>query len=297
MTTSILNFFHPYIKIMRLNNWIKNFLIFLPLLSSHSFEISYWKNSLLIFFVFSLYASSMYVLNDFFDYEKDLLNSSKKKRPLTSGELSKKNALVFFFFLQLLVSSYLIFIQMEKLLLFCMIYNITSFLYSIRFKNFKFFDVFILGSFFVYRVFIGAEHNGLDISIWIVNFIFFLFTGLAFLKRYAEINSDFVSEKNMLKVRPYQSSDRSNTSFLSLISISISIILLVIYFSTEKIEFLYKNTYFLYIIPPVFFTYTLLLYDKIVTARVVEDPINYCIKLKSTWFFMILIILLVFLAK
>ena len=101
----------------------------------------------------------------------------------------------------------------------------------------------------------------------------------------------------MLRVRPYQSSDRSNTSLLSLISISISIILLVIYFSTEKIEFLYKNTYFLYIIPPVFFTYTLLLYDKIVTARVVEDPINYCIKLKSTWFFMILIILLVFLAK
>ena len=87
----------------------------------------------------------------------------------------------------------------------------------------------------------------------------------------------------MLKVRPYQSSDRGNISFLSLISISISIILLVIYFSTEKIELLYKSTYFLYIIPPFFYIH-FDSYDKIVTARVVEDPINYCIKLKSTWF-------------
>ena len=124
-----------------------------------------------------------------------------------------------------------------------------------------------------------------------------MFTGLAFLKRYAEINSDFVSEKNMLRVRPYQSSDRSNTSFLSLISISISIILLVIYFSTEKIEFLYKKYIFLIYNSPSFFYIYFAFYDKIVTARVVEDPINYCIKLKSTWFFMILIILLVFLAK
>ena len=239
----------------------------------------------------------MYIINDYLDFEKDLLNNSKKKRPIASGKISKINALFFFLLLQFFLFFILLISNNIKLLYLLLIYNIAVLAYTIKFKRIKYVDVFFLGLFFVYRVFIGAEHNGLDISIWIVNFIFFLFTGLAFLKRYAEINSDFVSEKNMLKVRPYQSSDRSNTSFLSLISISISIILLVIYFSTEKIEFLYKNTYFLYIIPPVFFTYTLLLYDKIVTARVVEDPINYCIKLKSTWFFMILIILLVFLAK
>ena len=190
-------------------------------------------------------------------FEKDLLNNSKKKRPIASGKISKNNALFFF----LIVTIFFIFILLIsnniKLLYLLLIYNIAVLAYTIKFKRIKYVDVFFLGLFFVYRVFIGAEHNGLDIiSIWIVNFIFFLFTGLAFLKRYAEINSDFVSEKNMLRVRPYQSSDRSNTSFLSLISISISIILLVIYFSTEKIEFLYKNTYFLYIIPPVFFTYT-----------------------------------------
>ena len=79
MITSIVNFFHPYIKILRFNNWIKNVLIFLPILSSHNFAIEYWKSTILIFFIFSLSASSMYILNDIFDYERDLLNSSKKR--------------------------------------------------------------------------------------------------------------------------------------------------------------------------------------------------------------------------
>lgn len=290
MATSILNFFYPYLKIMRLNNWVKNILVFLPLLSSHSFEISYWNNSLLIFFVFSLYASSMYILNDFFDYEKDLLNSSKKKRPLTSGELSKKNALVFFFFIQLLVSSYLIFIQMEKLLLFCMIYNITSFLYSIKFKKFKFFDVFILGSFFVYRVFIGAEFNNLETSVWIVNFVFFLFVGLAFLKRFSELNSPFIKKSNLLKVRPYSEADKNYIIIYSLICFAISTILLINYFSLEKMSTLYVNRSVLYYIPPLYFIYCLILFNKIINNKLIDDPINYCLKLKSSWFFMIIIV-------
>ena len=275
---------------MRFNNWIKNVLIFLPILSSHNFAIDYWKGSILIFFIFSLSASSMYILNDIFDYEKDLLNSSKKKRPLTSGELSKKNALIFFFILQLLVSSYLIFIQMEKLLIFCMVYNFVSFLYTIKLKKIKFLDTFIIASFFVYRVLIGAEFNNLETSVWIINFIFFLFLALVFLKRYSELNSSFIEKSNLVKVRPYSEIDKNHIIIYSLISFGISAVLLINYFALDKMTVLYSNRTLLFYIPPIYFTCCLILFNKIINNKLIDDPINYCLKLKSSWFFMIIIV-------
>ena len=114
----LFNIFLPYIQILRINNWTKNILIFLPIFSSHNFSGDYFLNTLFIFIIFSISASSMYILNDYFDYEKDLLNNSKKKRPIASGKISKKNALVLFSFLQLLLIITLILVDNFKLLLF-----------------------------------------------------------------------------------------------------------------------------------------------------------------------------------
>ena len=169
-------------------------------------------------------------------------------------------------------------------------------IYTLKIKNFKFFDVSTLAVLFLYRVFIGAEFNDLELSIWIINFIFFLFLGLGLLKRYAELNSKFVNKKNFYKIRPYKILDKEKISLLSILCIAISTILLTIYFSTDKISELYKNKESLYIIPPLFFIYFLLIYDKMTANQFVEDPINYCLKLKSSWIFMLIILSLVYLA-
>ena len=76
----------------------------------------------------------MYILNDYFDYEKDLLNNSKKKRPIASGKISKKNALVFFSFLQLLLLITLILVDNFKLLLFITFYNFVVLIYTLKLK-------------------------------------------------------------------------------------------------------------------------------------------------------------------
>ena len=248
----LFNIFLPYIQILRINNWTKNILIFLPIFSSHNFSGDYFLNTLFIFIIFSISASSMYILNDYFDYEKDLLNNSKKKRPIASGKISKKNALFLFSFLQLLLIITLILVDNFKLLLFITFYNFVVLIYTLKIKNFKFFDVSTLAVLFLYRVFIGAEFNDLELSIWIINFIFFLFLGLGLLKRYAELNSKFVNKKNFYKIRPYKILDKEKISLLSILCIAISTILLTIYFSTDKISELYKNKESLYIIPPYF---------------------------------------------
>ena len=292
----LLNIILPYFQILRINNWTKNLLIFLPIFSAHNFSNDYLLNTSFIFIIFSISASSMYILNDYFDYEKDLLNTSKKKRPIASGKISKKNALVLFSFLQLLLVITLISVDNFKLLLFITFYNFIVLIYTLKIKNFKFFDVSTLAVLFLYRVFIGAEFNDLELSIWIVNFIFFLFLGLGLLKRYAELNSKFVNEKNFYKIRPYKILDKEKIGLLSILCIAISTILLTIYFSTDKISQLYKSKETLYIIPPLFFTYCLLIYDKLTINQFVEDPINYCLKLKISWIFMLIILSVAYLA-
>ena len=288
--------FVPYIHIIRINNWIKNLLVFLPVLSSHNFSSYSILYTLFIFIMLSVSASSMYIINDYFDYEKDLLNNSKKKRPIASGKISKKNALIFFLFLQLFIIIILAFSNNLKLLLFLLAYNFVVLIYTLKIKTFKFLDVTTLAFLFLYRVFLGAELNNLEISIWILNFTFFLFLGLGFLKRYSELNSKFVEEKNLLKLRPYNKSEKKLISLLSIINISIATILLTIYLSTDKIDILYEKKEYLYIIPPLFFVYCMMLYDRIITNQFVEDPISYCVKLKSSWIFMMIILSLFYLA-
>ena len=77
---------------------------------------------------------------------------------------------------------------------------------------------------------------------------------------------------------------------------SISTILLINYFALEKLSILYEHKNFLYLIPPLFFIYCLLLYEKMISSQFVEDPINYCLKLKSSWIFMLIILSLGYLA-
>lgn len=290
------NIFAPYIHIIRINNWIKNLLVFLPILSSHNFSSYSILYTLFIFIMLSVSASSMYIINDYFDYEKDLLNNSKKKRPIASGKISKKNALIFFLFLQLCIIIILAFSNNLKLLLFLLAYNFVVLIYTLKIKTLKFLDVTTLAFLFLYRVFLGAEFNNLEISIWILNFTFFLFLGLGFLKRYSELNSKFVEEKNLLKLRPYNKSEKKLISLLSIINISIATILLTIYLSTDKINILYEKKEYLYIIPPLFFVYCMMLYDRIITNQFVEDPISYCVKFKSSWIFMMIILSLFYLA-
>lgn len=290
------NIFVPYIQILRINNWTKNFLIFLPIFSSHNFSFDSLLNTLFIFIIFSIAASSMYIINDYFDYEKDLLNHSKKKRPIASGEISKRNALILFALLQIFLLTTLILADSLEFFLFIILYNLIVLIYTLYIKSFKYFDVTIIAILFLYRVFIGAKLNNLELSIWIVNFIFFLFFGLGLLKRYAELNSNFVDKKNLHKIRPYNLMDKENIGWLSILCLSISTILLTIYFSTDKISELYENKGILYIIPPIFFTYCLLIFDKMTINKSVEDPINYCIKLKTSWIFVLIILSVVCLA-
>lgn len=193
-----------YIKLIRLKHWLKNFLIFLPIFfSGRIFNINYIKPTLLAFFIFSLTASVVYIINDIEDVEKDKKHPIKRDRPIASGKISIRNAIfiIAFFSLCLLFLNYYIFIITQSVIsiLLPIIYIIINILYSKFLKTIPILDVFIIVCGFLIRLLYGAVIVDINISKWLYLVIIFLSFYLGFGKRRNEIIKNGNKSRPVLK--------------------------------------------------------------------------------------------------
>lgn len=174
--------FLDIIKLMRPHQYIKNIFVFAPLLFSFSFTSYDLINVTLVFILFSIIASSIYVFNDLMDIEEDKVHPKKKFRPLASGKIKKTTAKIMIITLcsiSLLVS-FLLSMELFYILLFYFTLNI---LYSIKLKHISIVDIFIIASGFVLRLFAGASVIDAPLSMWIIIMTFLLALFLALAKR------------------------------------------------------------------------------------------------------------------
>ena len=158
-----------FITLMRPKHYIKNGLIFLPLLFSHNLlQPNLLKTTILGFLIFSFSASIIYIFNDLMDSTKDKQHPTKKNRPIASGKITKKHAILFALLLLLLTSilNYLCFSSFlpHPLIL---LYWLINFLYSIHLKNVPILDITILSIGFILRVFFGASLINVEVSEWL----------------------------------------------------------------------------------------------------------------------------------
>ncbi|MGV0752677.1 UbiA prenyltransferase family protein [Empedobacter brevis] len=181
-----------YLKLMRVNQWVKNLFVFLPVFfSGKLFDVGLFIESFYGFLIFSFVASSIYIINDYVDIEKDKKHPEKKNRPLASGKISKKNALVLFFVL-VVFSSILIFLFGNKqVAILVAIYFFMNLAYSFKLKQIAILDVMIIALGFLLRVFVGGYMTGILITDWTILLVFDLALILALGKRRGElINAD-----------------------------------------------------------------------------------------------------------
>lgn len=179
-----------FLRLLRIEQWYKNLLVFLPLIFvKQLFSLSFF-NVLIGFIALCLVSSSGYALNDIFDARKDRMHPEKKMRPVASGKISVYSA--FFISLILLAASLFISFALDSyfgffvLLLFC----ITLF-YSLFLKNEPFLDIIIIGVNFIIRALSGAfiifPGEIVRISPWLILCPFFLALFLASGKRKADL--------------------------------------------------------------------------------------------------------------
>ena len=178
---------NKFYQLLRINHYIKNLLVFAPLLFTTS--ISDTDNifkSLQAFVVFCLLASTVYIFNDILDLPSDKKHPQKKKyKPLASGSLSVNKAkLIFLLIISCL--SFIIFFNKE-LLNICLFYLLINFFYTIYLKEIAFIDIFILSSNYILRVYMGCVALGVDLSIWMAITVFFSALFISALKRKQEL--------------------------------------------------------------------------------------------------------------
>jgi len=176
------------LKLMRPKQWTKNFFVFAAIIFSGNFlNINILKINLLTFVLFCLTSSSIYILNDIVDIEKDKCHPDKKNRPLPSGKVSKNAAILLDVFIIIIVATVSFLVVDIRILGIFLLYFIVNILYSFKLKNVIIIDVMIITFGFVLRVASGSVATNVQISPWLFLCTILLSLFLALNKRKSEI--------------------------------------------------------------------------------------------------------------
>ncbi len=272
------------LKGIRLHQWVKNLLVFVPLFLDHRFNDSQaFISVLLTFFGLSILASFTYIINDLLDLEADRLNSTKRKRPFASGLISIKQAAVMM--LVLFVIFIAILTQLTApVILVLMIYLIATLAYSFFLKRVAILDVTMLAGLFSLRVIAGIVAIGSAWSFWLLAFSMFFFLSLAFAKRFSELDNLRREGREKTVGRGYSTADLPMLNISGVASGYISILVVALYIDSEKIRQMYTHPQILWLIcPPLLFWIGRI---WLITGRgeMNEDPIVFAIKDKVSLF-------------
>lgn len=170
-------------ELLRLPHYIKNVLVFAPLFfAGEGRNLPLLSNATLAFIAFSLAASGIYILNDCFDVAQDREHPKKKMRPIASGWVSVRLAIVLCVSLFLASGLLMVVLSMYGAEILG-IYVLLNVAYSFLLKHVAILDVTVIATGFVLRLYVGAAVTDIELSMWIVviTFLFALF--LAFAKR------------------------------------------------------------------------------------------------------------------
>ena len=179
------------VRLLRPQQWLKNFFVFLPLFfSRHFFDVAFMGNAILAFCSFCLMASAVYCFNDIWDVKADRLHPLKRRRPIASGVLSVHKGYLCMVSCVAASVFTILFIPDEKVvlsLITVMGYFVMNLAYCVRLKHYAILDVFIISIGFVMRVLLGGFATGIFLSHWIILMTFLLALFLAFAKRRDDI--------------------------------------------------------------------------------------------------------------
>lgn len=231
-----------WLRALRVHHWVKNALVFLPVLTAHRIgEMEVLKQALAGFAAFSFTASAVYLVNDLFDLEADRRHGQNSKRPLASGAMPLSSGIAGAILCvgAALAAGSMLALEARALLI---VYLLLATAYSLGAKSLVFLDVVLLVVFFLLRIVLGGAVTGIRISIWLLAFSMFFFLSLALLKRLTE-----------LRVAPspgrgYKVSDAGVVAALAGASGYLSALLLALYINSPEAAMLYRNMDYLWAI-------------------------------------------------
>ncbi|MCK5877327.1 MAG: UbiA family prenyltransferase [Candidatus Marithrix sp.] len=271
-----------WIKALRPHQWVKNVLIFLPLILAHQIlDVTKITDAILAFLAFSLIASSGYIINDLLDLAADRIHPSKKNRPFASGKLPIQYGLPIFVIL--VSSGFLISVSWLNLYFTGMLalYLALTMTYSFYFKKKMIVDVIILAGLYTHRILAGGLAVSVEVSSWLLAFSMFMFMSLALLKRYVELQH--LTNKKKVKNRGYEIGDINMISSMGPTSGYMAVLVFSLYISSDKVATLYSSPFILWLTCPILLYWITRIWFLANRKQMLDDPVQFALTDKISW--------------
>ena len=285
-----------FLRALRPHQWLKNLLVFVPLLVGGPLEAGALARVFAAFLAFSLGASALYLVNDLIDLPADRRHPHKRERPFASGLLSPlfgvigSPVLVALAFLAglLLPPAFLVFLA---------VYCVLNLAYSLRLKEIALLDVVLLAGLYTLRIMAGSAAISIWPSSWLLSFSTFLFVSLALVKRYGELVTMGIVDGRGAHIRGYRDEDKELLASMGTGSGYLAVLVLVIYISTGMAEIHYTRHYLVWLSCPVLFYWVSYVWLTAHRGKMFDDPLVFTLRDKVSRATIILAAALVLLAR
>ncbi len=267
-----------FLKEMRLHQYAKNVLIFVPLFTSHAYDDIGTVVAVAIAFVcFSLCASGVYFLNDLLDLPADRQHATKRRRPLASGDLPIAAGVAGAIGLPAaaLVAAAL-FLPALFVLVLATYYLLTN-LYSFALKRISTADVMKLAVLYTLRVAAGGAATDIALSFWLIAFSIFVFVSLAYLKRYIEVTSSSVGS-GLVAGRGYAAADAESMFALGIANSTASVLVLAFYINRSEVAELYRTPELLWSLCLLLLYWINRVWVGARRGKIADDPVVFAIR-------------------
>lgn len=272
-----------YVKAIRAHQWLKNLLVFVPLLAAHRLTDmpALWA-SVMAFLAFGLSASAVYVINDLFDLAADRQHRRKRHRPFASGVLPVSQGLVMVPLLLLAAAAIASFLPVAFALT-LVVYLLITNAYTFFLKNRVVVDVLVLALLYTSRLIAGATATGVVLSFWLMSFSIFLFFSLATVKRYAELIVARDANRQELPGRGYVVADIPVLMNFGVSCGTLSVLVLALYINSPEVTEQYANRNLLWIGLPLALYWICRVWMKTHRGQMHDDPVVFAARDWQSW--------------
>ena len=263
-------------RALRVHQWAKNVLIFLPLILAHALKMNMLLQSALAFLSFSLVASSTYIVNDVLDLAADRVHPRKRNRPFAAGDLSVIAG--FCIAILLFAAGVAISIPMAPRFTFwLLVYCVVTLAYSLYFKRVVIVDVIILSALYTLRILAGAAAAKVPISDWMAGFSIFFFFSLALVKRFSELENLRARGVAPSNGRGYLVHDMEQLRAFGTGSAFASIVVFTLYINNPDVRNLYHHPQRLWLLTPLLIWWMSRVWLRASRGQMHEDPVIFAL--------------------
>jgi 4-hydroxybenzoate polyprenyltransferase len=285
-----------YLRALRLTHWLKNLLVFLPIVLAHRFAEPVLLGKVWIaFLAFGLCASSVYLMNDLMDLTADRLHPRKQQRPFAAGDLSVLAGLasvpgllaISYFVSRLLPGAFLWMLAL---------YVALNVAYSLCLKRIALLDVIVLAGLYTMRLMAGSAAVDIWPSSWLLAFSTFLFLSLALVKRYDELVMMNAEPGKNVQARGYLVGDKELLAAMGCGSGYLAVLILAMYISSGVAEIHYTRQHLFWLICPLLLYWISYIWLTAHRNKMPDDPLVFTLTDRVSWIVFLLAVLILILA-